>query len=418
MRRWLLLIFLTTIAIEWPQRLPFNIRLADAAFVAAALAIAGSARPWSRPRWHLLDVAVVVYLSGSLIALVASPDPQAGLVEMARHLYVAAIYIVIALAVRQGLTPTIGTGLALSGGALAVLGLVAGAVRMTTGIGITALTPLTALPYIGDTVRLRALAASEAMFACVLAVSLPFALLHPALRASRARTIIAAIVFGAASALTFSHSIAGIAVAALVLAWPHLKAAPTRIAAAGAALLVVLAFNFAASIAIRSIGTTPFRDDTVFQYGVDRGRTEIAGVNIEYQTMSYLRIKQVAWDAFLSRPLVGIGLDRFHAITETAFQNGRLTANYRTIDPHSTFIGRLAETGVIGLITLLVLWAAIGNTLLQQRDARDWIAAAAVAATVGILVNTMNADVMNFRFLWVVLGLVRGRAHGPINASR
>ena len=411
MRRWLLLIFLTTIAVDWP-RLPFNIRATDAAFIAAAAAILAGVRTWAWPRLRLLDGAIAVYLSGSLAGLIFSPDPVAGAVELVRHVYVAGIYAIIAIAVHHGLASTVATGLALSGGVLAMVGLVAGAVRMLTGYGTTALTPLTALPYLGETVRIRALAASESMFACLLAVSLPFALLHPWVQSSRRRTVIAATILGVAAALTFSHSIAGIATAVLIVSWRHLRTAPLRAGAVAAVLLVILAFNFAASIAVRSIGTTPFRDDTVFQYVIAGGRTEIAGVNIEYQTMSYLRIKQVALDAFRSRPLFGIGLDRFHHVTEAAFQQGRLPENYRAVDPHSSFIGRLAETGLVGLITMVILWIAIGRTAAEWfalTSPPDWMALAAIAALAGTLVNSMNADVMNFRFLWVVLGLMRGR---------
>ena len=127
--------------------------------------------------------------------------------------------------------------------------------------------------------------------------------------------------------------------------------------------------------------------------------------------MSYFRIKQVAWDAFISRPLTGIGLERFHSITEAAFQEGRLTAPYRAIDPHSTVIGRLAEAGLIGGVTLIIFWIVIAretSRLLARHHRHAWIAAAAAAALLGTLVNSMNADVMNFRFAWVVLGLVRG----------
>lgn len=410
MRRWLLLIFLATIAVDWPQ-LPFNMRAADALFIAAAVAILRAARSWTRPRLQFLDVALLLYLAGSVMAVAFSPDPRAGAVELIRHAYVAAIYGVIAIAVGQGLAPAVGTGLALSGGLLAVLSLGAAVVQMATGLGFEALTPVMTLPYIGDTVRLRALTTSAAMFACVLAVSAPFGLAHPAIARRPGRTVATAFVFGAAAAWTFSHSIAGVAVAVVVVSW---RALPTRLAratAVAAAIVVVLAFNFAATIAVRSIGATPFRDDTVFHYGVDRGRAEIAGVSVEYQTMSYLRIKQVAWEAFTSRPLFGIGLDRFHSITEAAYQQGRLTLPYRAIDPHSTFFGRLAETGLAGGLTLLVLWIAIGRSaamLWSRRREHQWLAAAAVAAIAGTLVNTMNADVMNFRFLWVVLGLVRG----------
>jgi O-antigen ligase len=419
MRRWLLLAFLTIIAIDFP-RLPLNIRAADVAFIAAAVSILAATRGWPRLRLHFLDIAVAVYLGGSLVALLFSPDQAAGLIEMVRHLYLAGIYVIIAIAVRQGFAATVATGLALSGGVLAFIGLCAAAVRMISGISITALSPMTTLPYIGDTVRLSGLTASASMFACVLAVSLPFALMHPAIRASRAGLAVVAAIFGAAAALTFSHSIAGIAVAALIVAWPQLRYQPSRIAATAAAVLVVLAFNFAALVAIRSVGATPLRDDTVFQYGVDRGRTEIGGVNVEYQTMSYLRIKQVAWDAFVSRPLTGIGLDRFHSVTEAAYQEGRLTTSYRAIDPHSTFFGRFAEAGLIGGVTLLGLWLAIargGIQLWRTRGGFEWIAIAAVAGIAGTLVNSINADVMNFRFLWVALGLVRGLSAIPPTPS-
>jgi O-antigen ligase len=409
-----LLLFLAAIAVDWPQ-LPLNMRAADIVFIAAALAVAGGARPWMRPRLQMLDAAIAVYLAGSVVSVIFSPDVRAGAVELIRQAYLVAIYAVVAIAVWQGLARTVATGLALSGGLLAAAGLAAAGIKILTGYGITAFTPVMMLPYIGETVRLRALTASEAMLACVLAVSVPFALRHPVIAASRARVLGIAVLYGAAAALTFSHSIAGIAVALVIAGWRDwLSRRPVRLAAAAAAILIVLAFNFAASISIRAIGTSPFRDDTVFHYAVDRGRTQIAGVNVEYQTMSYLRIKQVAWDAFLSRPLVGIGLNRFHTVTEAAFGDGRLTAPYRTIDPHSTFVGRFAEAGIVGGVTLFVLWLAIGGAVAQvlrsTPDHSHWIAVAAAAAIAGTLINTMNADVMNFRFLWVVLGLVRGLA--------
>jgi hypothetical protein len=332
-------------------------------------------------------------------------------IELVRHLYVVAIYGVIALAVRQGLAVTVGSGLASSGIVLATLGLIAIVVMTLFDAGATALTPVTTLPYIGQTLRLRALTASESMLACVLAMSVPFAALHPSIAASRARSALAAVMLGAAAILTYSHSVAGVAVSALIAAWRSLRAhLALRASAIALTALIVLVLNFAATISIRSIGASSLRDDTVFQYGVDRGRFQIAGVDVEYQTMSYLRIKQVAWDAFMSSPLIGIGLDRFHAVTEVAFAEGRLTAPYRAIDPHSTFFGRLAEAGLIGGISLIVLWLAIAAAVRQlwAQQPGYWLVIAVTAGIAGTFVNSLNADVMNFRFLWVALGLVRG----------
>lgn len=409
MRRWLLLLFLATIAIDWPQ-LPFNARATDVVFMAAAVAILAKAR-WSRPSFTALDFAVAGYIAGSVIAVLFSPDPRAGGIELVRQSYLVAIYAVIVLAVRQGLAPTVATGLALSGAVLAVFGVIALVIQALFGVGTDLIGPVMPLPYIGETLRLRALTASAAMFACVLAVSVPFVILHPAITASRVRSWPAGLVMATAAALTFSHSVAGVTVSAVTASWHRLRTRSLRWAAVAATVVIVVALNFAATVSIRSIGDSPLRDTTVYQYAVDGGRAQIAGVTVEYQTMSYFRLKQVAWDAFTSRPLTGIGLDRFHAVTEAAFHDGRLTAPYRIIDPHSTMMGRLAESGVIGGATLIILWIAVAldaRRLLARHHHHAWIAMAAAAALLGTLINTMNADVMNFRFAWVVLGLVRG----------
>jgi hypothetical protein len=254
------------------------------------------------------------------------------------------------------------------------------------------------------------------MLACVLAMSLPFAALHPAVTASRARAVAGGVFYGLGALLTYSHSIAGVAVSAIIAAWRSIRSnLPVRAAAVALTVLIVIAANFAASVSIRSIGASSLRDDTVFQYAVDSGVARLFGVNVEYQTMSYLRIKQVAIGAFLSRPFVGIGLDRFHHATQIAADQGRLTPAYRIIDPHSTFFGRLAETGLIGGLTLLALWIAVAVTVhrLLAREGGQWIAVAVTAGIAGTLINTMNADVMNFRFLWVAFGLVRGLESSP-----
>lgn len=409
MRRWLLLLFLITLAVDWPH-LPLNARVTDVIFVIAALVVALEHKRWAPPRLTGLDLAVGGYLGASVLSVIFSPDQRASAIELVRQLYLVVVYVVIAMAVRQGLARTVGTGLALSGAALVAIGLSAFVIYTVSGIGSPLLTPVMTLPYIGDTARLSPLTATPAMLACVLAMSVPFAVLHPLILASRLRTAAAAAALGLAALLTFSHSVAGVAVSALIAAWRSIRLQlPLRTAAIAFTILVVIALNFAAAISVRSIGTS-VRDDTVFQYGVDRGRAQIAGVDIEYQTMSYLRIKQVAWQAFRSYPFFGVGLDRFHHATEIAYAQGRLTAPYRAIDPHSTFFGRLAEAGAAGGITLIALWVAIAVTIdrLLARHRDDWIAIAAAAGIIGTLVNSMNADVMNFRFLWVGLGLVRG----------
>jgi cation transporter-like permease len=60
-----------------------------------------------------------------------------------------------------------------------------------------------------------------------------------------------------------------------------------------------------------------------------------------------------------------------------------------------------------------------GVRRLARGAAPNNIALAAAAAFAGLLVSSVNADIMNFRFLWVVAGLLRGlqEANGIAIAS-
>ena len=216
------------------------------------------------------------------------------------------------------------------------------------------------LPYIGETLRLRALTASEAMFACVLAVSVPFVALHPAIEASRARSWLAGLVMAIAAAMTFSHSVSGVAVSAVAASWQRLRGWPAlRVAAIAGAATDRRGAELRRHRVDSFVGDSPLRDNTIYHYAVDGGRAQIAGVNVEYQTMSYFRLKQVAWDA-LQRPAAGghrpRSLPRDHGSGVSERPAHRAVSRDRSA---LDVAGRLAETGLIGAATLMVLWMVI-----------------------------------------------------------
>jgi O-antigen ligase len=143
---------------------------------------------------------------------------------------------------------------------------------------------------------------------------------------------------------------------------------------------------------------------------------------MSYNPMSYYLVKKVAWQAFLDHPWTGIGLSTFVIEAERAYQNGRLHQAYRRVQAHSMPFGRLAETGVVGAITLaaflVVLWKSMLRTArLPGVDGRvGWALFAGVA---GLLINSVNVDVMHFRFLWFAVGLTAGvGATNEVRASR
>jgi O-antigen ligase len=407
--------FLGTLALNWPA-LPFNVRIADLIFPAVILTLVVAHRR-SIPKLHWLDGLVIAYVAGSLPSFFASSG-SASVVEMTRIVYLALVYAVVATVVAFGYLRI--TILSLVAGAfvLAAIGLGFALLRAVVPFDIQALSESMTIPYAGQVVRLRALTASPAMLACALTVAVPFAIaafVSDANSGGTRRLFVAALVIGCAAALlTFSHAVVGLMAAMLIVLWPRLHSRQLLRAVAVALVIVVaMLANVTLVAAVRSItlNGAPVAERGGFHHAVEGRSVQLGDLRVDYEVMSYFRIKQLAVDAFVSRPWTGIGLDRFHEVTSAAHQQGRLPATYREIDPHSTLLGRLAETGILGGITLVALWIGFlltASVLSQAHGERGWIARAALAALAGLLITSINVDVMNFRFLWATLGVVRG----------
>lgn len=414
MTRWrvtLATLFLASLAINWPE-LPGNLRLAELLFVPLA-ALTLMQAPRLAP-WTPLDAAVAVYLAGALPSLLVSGDSAASGLEFARHLYLAAAYLAIATVARLHGAESVVRGLALMGALLAWTGALFAGLYLVTPFASDA-GEVMKLPYVGAVLRLKAFTASPTMLACVLTAALPCAVYQARVTAGGVRRAwaVTAIAIVAAAVMTFSHAIAGVVVAGTIALWPELSTRTgLRRAAVAATVVVILFFNASVTASVRSlsIGDRVAADRTRYPYAVDEGRLRVGEVAVDYEVMSYLRLKTIAWEAFARRPIAGVGLDRFHDVSEAAYGAGRLPGGYRAIDPHSTLLGRLAETGAIGGITLLALWWASGRRL--QRATADastrLLAFSLVAGLAGLLINSINVDVMNFRFVWAALGLLRG----------
>lgn len=420
MRRLLLLLYLAALAVNWPD-LPFNARIADLIFIPTVVALLAQTA-WRRRALAPLDVAAMAFVGSSVPAVLVSSDSYSSGIELVRELYGVAIYATVAFAVAQGLSRTVTFGLALTGLVPAAIGAVYLGAHALAGVPMpAAVGQVMAIPYFGSVLRLSGLTATPAMLACTITASLPFVWLRhaSALRDRRWALLTSAVLVVAV--LTFSHSLAGVAVAMVIVARDRWRHRPwTRPVVIASVVALIVGANVAASVSPRSIGGR-VADDTVNHYGVDLERTQIGDVEVRYQILSYWRLKQVAWQAFRNHPLTGVGLDRFRDVTEDAFRHGRLTETYRAADPHSTLMGRLAETGIIGLLGLFVFLGSVFVAAYKASvdDPSPTIALAVFAGLFGLLVNSLNVDIMNFRFFWAAAGLLRGLSaiHGAAGQS-
>jgi len=250
------------------------------------------------------------------------------------------------------------------------------------------------------------------------------------------RAVVWGVIVGGllAAAATVSHSLAGCLTAATLIA-PRTTSVDrwVRRLLAGLAIVVFLGGLMATTISVRQVhlSTGPSAGPPIsfapHDFAGPDGRGEELVVHVRYGWVSYAILKRLAWEAWQQHPWVGIGLGEFPSRVRRAFEEGRIHAYYSGgADPHSTWLGAMAETGLIGLVGLVGYWIVVIRTITTQSKCmsdgdEQWRIWGPLAGLAGLLVNSLHVDVMHFRFLWVGVALLLSTSlpvRGPRTARR
>lgn len=366
------------------------------------------------------DVFALVLLAAGALSVLWHPS-AAGAILLAKRSYLLVVYASFAVLASRGWAARAVAWLAASAAAFAGVSLAAAVLHVTGGSSILPLGESMRMPYVGEVYRLKGLFETPEMFAELLTLVIPLALAmgHAGGPRYSRRWRVAAGVCALAAALTFAGGAVGACVATAIVLWPDFDARRFRflrpLIAAGT-LVTVVAVNLALCVSVRNFALSRDRDPNIppaaFHHAFHDRASGAPRVRLEvtYEPMSYWLLKRAAWAAFRSSPIVGIGLGRFHDVAQDAALAGAIDKRYRRSDPHSTWLGALSETGMAGGLALIAFWVAslASSAAFCRENPGDRIARALLAGCIGILVNSPNVDVMNFRFLWLALGLSRG----------
>ena len=123
-------------------------------------------------------------------------------------------------------------------------------------------------------------------------------------------------------------------------------------------------------------------------------------------------------EIFRSAPLFGVGVNRYHTVAET--RPPEIVARVESVTyPHNSYIGLLAEQGLVGFLPLLLLsygvWRLVrGLHAVSYRSADAVILTATVAgATLGYLIMSLTLTMLPYEpsnaFLAAFLGAASGR---------
>ncbi len=359
--------------------LPLNVQWGDGVFPFLALAVAASAG--SPGWWRREDWPVVAYVGVTFLAALLSPEPGLGLGQVAKQAYLVTVFLVFRRLSSDGtIVEWLQTIFSIVAAVVALASIVLVFMHVPRGVPMKWLGDAQAMPVIGVVRRIRGLVETPELFGNLLLVAFVAALAQVRLSRPERRSlwIGLATLIGSGAVLTYSRSVAGFAVATVFYLAPLVPWRAMRALLWSAAISVVAVVNVASMVA-------PSSQDRATHYEVGSVTFNALGTTIQARLVSYAALKGIAW---------------------TALVEGRLTSSHQEAAPHYDLTGRLAETGFPGGLILLALWAtwigAAWSALKTGSPARR----AAAAAVLGLLINSLNADVMNFRFLWVAVAFL------------
>lgn len=150
-------------------------------------------------------------------------------------------------------------------------------------------------------------------------------------------------------------------------------------------------------------------------YSADPKRgLETVSLSVDYVYGSYYWAKRGALWMFTKHPLVGIGEGGFGKYYKVFMDEIGLPKDMVTLaSAHNQLLNSLSETGILGASALVVLWICVFRSLvLAYRRPLDNRGMSSLALNkafligfVGLMIASLNLDFMNFRFVWLALGI-------------
>ncbi len=221
---------------------------------------------------------------------------------------------------------------------------------------------------------------------------------------------------------TFSRSIVGILFVLLILSFAQplshihgikiIRYTLTILVIAVLIGITIISSYYILSLEVRNeTGLPPPEKRNVYMHFFPDKGVDSFVVNIRYIPDHYLWLKKVAMEAFKENPITGAGLESFGKELKSLRAKGIIPptiGDYKMAQ--STPFTILSERGIFGVVSLFFLWYIfLRNIIIFSKNVRgsehSILLYGLMAGGVGILVDSLNVDIMNFRFLWIYISL-------------
>ena len=132
-------------------------------------------------------------------------------------------------------------------------------------------------------------------------------------------------------------------------------------------------------------------------------------VNYSIYPSQYWSLEEISFKAISQSFPWGLGPGKFNDYAHELKNNDAYPTHVPYPDPHSTYLGTLAENGLLGLISLFgIIYFVIkySRKILSNHTADQNMFASLPTVFIVIGIEALSTDVMNFRHYWILLILL------------
>lgn len=143
---------------------------------------------------------------------------------------------------------------------------------------------------------------------------------------------------------------------------------------------------------------------SAFNTGVVVGKT----ASYEIIPTSYLTLKQSTYYLGKEHFFTGVGVGNHGIYFKRLKEEGLFPKHIPNYDPHSTYFGSFAETGIFGLLAILYLTFVLFkiSRFLLKTSKYNRLVLAVSSCLVIFIMEAISVDAMNFRHLWLLFAIL------------
>lgn len=154
----------------------------------------------------------------------------------------------------------------------------------------------------------------------------------------------------------------------------------------------------------------------IYPVKIDNNRQDkTVAIRINYAYSHHIIPSIYGFSMFLKHPFFGVGIGTFadqypkfiKMDIEKISSIKMRVSPYRILDPHNTYMGALAEYGLLGFLTMIVLFINFITMLfMYNRKNLDILSHCLLAGLIGFLFNAFFVDILMMRHFWIFLAMI------------